>query len=238
VVAVAADRDASLDRDAILMRLTDGLRLSLSAMHRQTTLARAGEHLYGVIPVTSSRTPGRPDPDVRSFVEAFAARHARTLNTPVRFGLGAVVPTVRDLPASRGQADRVLRVLQRRRGSGVVVADVVEVGDEALLDLVFDAMDVDPGLGGAAFGRVLDHDEARNSQFAETLLAWVDAFGDTDVAAEALIVHPNTVRYRVRQLRSLGLVDLDDPRQRLALQLHLRRWERLRDAERAALSET
>ena len=227
VVAVSAQLGGSLDGDAVLLRLMHGLRLSLSALHRQSLLAKLGEQLYAVVPVPEAKSLRRPDPDVRQFVDQFAKRHTKTLSTPVHFGLGAVVASVRDLPRSRNEADRVLRVLMRDPRSSSV-ADIVQVGDQALLDLVMDALSSEPSLGSDVFARILEHDEARNTQFAETLLAWIDCFGDTYATASVLVVHPNTVRYRIRQVRALGLTDLDDAAERLALQLHLRRWQSAR----------
>jgi hypothetical protein len=55
-----------------------------------------------------------------------------------------------------------------------------------------------------------------------TLRAWLDLGGDRQAMAAALHVHPQTVRYRVGQLRSLLGAQLDDPQTRFELQLALR----------------
>ena len=55
-----------------------------------------------------------------------------------------------------------------------------------------------------------------------TLRAWLDAHGDVTATAEALHVHPQTVRYRLAGLRELFGADvLDEPRRRLELTLAL-----------------
>ena len=55
-----------------------------------------------------------------------------------------------------------------------------------------------------------------------TLRAWLDAHGDVSAAAEALHVHPQTVRYRLNGLReAFGDGVLDDPAARLELALAL-----------------
>jgi DNA-binding PucR family transcriptional regulator len=57
----------------------------------------------------------------------------------------------------------------------------------------------------------------------ETLRAWLDAHGDVAVAAAALHVHAQTVRYRLGRVReALGDDALDDPAARLELALALR----------------
>ena len=56
----------------------------------------------------------------------------------------------------------------------------------------------------------------------QTLRAWLDAHGDVAVAAAALHVHPQTVRYRLAGLRELFGGALDDPDARLELAIALR----------------
>ena len=41
-------------------------------------------------------------------------------------------------------------------------------------------------------------------------------------ASEALFVHPNTFRYRLRRLAEVGEIDLADPEQRFVAMLQLR----------------
>lgn len=56
---------------------------------------------------------------------------------------------------------------------------------------------------------------------AVTLLAWLDAHGDTPAAARALDVHANTFRYRLSRAQQLA-GDLQDPVVRIDLHLRLR----------------
>jgi hypothetical protein len=56
----------------------------------------------------------------------------------------------------------------------------------------------------------------------ETLRAWLDHPGQVQAVAERLHVHPQTVRYRVAQLRDLFGDTLDDPDARFDLLLALR----------------
>ena len=55
-----------------------------------------------------------------------------------------------------------------------------------------------------------------------TLAAWLDHLGEARLAADALNVHVQTVRYRLGQLRELLGEDLDEPAARLELTLALR----------------
>jgi hypothetical protein len=64
-------------------------------------------------------------------------------------------------------------------------------------------------------------DEVQQDRLAETLLAWLEHWGNAVTTAKTLHVHPQTVRYRLRQLEELFSDDLRDPSKRFALELAL-----------------
>ncbi|MEU9114565.1 helix-turn-helix domain-containing protein [Streptomyces sp. NPDC048483] len=59
-------------------------------------------------------------------------------------------------------------------------------------------------------------------RLAETLLAWLETRGGAPEVAARLGVHPQTVRYRLRQIRELWGTEVDDPDRRFELELVLR----------------
>jgi len=59
-------------------------------------------------------------------------------------------------------------------------------------------------------------------RLAETLLAWLENADNAGAAARCLHVHPQTVRYRLRQLTELFGDRLADPEARFTLQVALR----------------
>jgi DNA-binding PucR family transcriptional regulator len=60
------------------------------------------------------------------------------------------------------------------------------------------------------------------ARLTETLRAWLDRPGQVQAVAADLGVHPQTVRYRLRQLRELFGTRLEDPEARFELSLALR----------------
>lgn len=52
-------------------------------------------------------------------------------------------------------------------------------------------------------GPLEDHDNQNNTTFMETLAAFLQASGDPAKAAEALFIHVNTLRYRLKQIEEL-----------------------------------
>ncbi len=67
-----------------------------------------------------------------------------------------------------------------------------------------------------------DLNPAQRERLAETMLAWLENWGNAIAAARSLHVHPQTVRYRLRQINELFPGDLQDPDKRFALEIALR----------------
>jgi sugar diacid utilization regulator len=65
---------------------------------------------------------------------------------------------------------------------------------------------------------------ARYPEFAVTLLAYLESFGDVNRCAEELMIHRNTVHYRLRRSCEVAGIDLQDPGQRLLAHLQIRLW--------------
>jgi hypothetical protein len=88
------------------------------------------------------------------------------------------------------------------------IAQPQHADDVQLLRAVHDL----PALGDRFVERCLGHlDEARRTSTRETLRAWFAAQGSADAAADALFVHRNTLRYRLRTFSEATGLSLDRP---------------------------
>jgi hypothetical protein len=134
---------------------------------------------------------------------------------------GALGPTVAWseawLSAARSRAVHRLMVEDVLRGDALVIAeehmaDVVVHNDPALLD----------ELARRRLAPLDDRTPASRRRLLETLAAWLDHQGNVPRVADALHVHPQTVRYRLAQLREVFGEELEDPRARFELGLALR----------------
>lgn len=63
------------------------------------------------------------------------------------------------------------------------------------------------------------HDERQGSELLASLGAWLRADRDTAATADALCLHPNTLRYRLRRAAQTSGLDLDDGAQRIVAEL-------------------
>jgi len=85
-----------------------------------------------------------------------------------------------------------------------------------------------PDLGDELVQRAFGHlDEGRRESTVETLRAWFAAQGSTELAAELLFVHRNTLRYRLRVFCDASGLDLDHPEDAFAVWWAVRRLDLL-----------
>jgi PucR-like helix-turn-helix protein len=135
-------------------------------------------------------------------------------------GAGAVVGhavPIEGLPASM----RVAEVAAQLRRSQVLEDDPVFV-DEHLDSIIVHR---DPRLLAAFRAQCLapldDTGPVTRQRLCETLASWLRHLGDRRAVAEELHIHPQTVSYRLSQLRELFGEALDDPDNRRRLTLAL-----------------
>ncbi|WP_327659286.1 MULTISPECIES: PucR family transcriptional regulator [unclassified Streptomyces] len=203
------------------LRLLDLVRLQCQTRYGQHACVLLDGVVYALLPVVGGADHAA-ERHLR-IAEDIVRRAEEALRISVRAGLGHAVPGVAGVRDSRDDADLVLRVL----GAGQV-ADAGQVRAQTSLlvlgEFLADRRDQEAG----PWRDVLAHDAEHGTEYARTLICWLDAGCDAGRAAERLVVHPNTCRYRLRKVqRQLG-IDLDDPDQRLVLWVQLRTLAGLR----------
>jgi hypothetical protein len=161
--------------------------------------------------VVAARLDGRT---VAFVPDARAPGRLAQVRAALRGRHGALGPDVpwRQAPLSLARATLALDV----------VPDGLALADEHLPRLVLAA---DPQLSGELADRVLapldEAPDAARERLTETLAAWLDHQGRVEDVAQALGVHPQTVRYRLAQLRE-RVEGLEDPDRRFELMMALR----------------
>lgn len=137
----------------------------------------------------------------------------------------ADVPAAVGTPVSTADTGHSLRLARRclRLGERGALGPAPWWADEHRAAVALGAAERE--LNELARARLAPFDALRpttSRRLQETLLAWLRAQGHRPSVAEALHVHPQTVRYRMNQLRELLGEDLDDADGRFELELALR----------------
>jgi hypothetical protein len=107
-------------------------------------------------------------------------------------------------------------------GGGLGEDTLARTDDHLITLLLASSPRLTADLVARRLGALQDMTPGARERAIATLHAWLDAHGDVSGAAEALHVHPQTVRYRLGGLReAFGDRALDDPAARLELALAL-----------------
>jgi hypothetical protein len=207
--------------------LTDPVGLQAAADAAGWTLPE--RMAVAVVPLASGREPTAPQ-DVLTLVEGQEALAIlpdpsgpgrRQALERAWEGSQVFVGTVRppaEAPTSLAHARRVQRLVAQGRVPDTRVvaaadhlAELVAAADSELL----------AELASRVTEPLADLKPAKREALERTLSAWLAFQGDRHRIAEYLHVHPQTVSYRHQRLRELFGDALQDPHERLALQLVL-----------------
>ena len=197
-------------------RLADLLLLYFSAYRHRVLPAVARGRIYLVSSHTAS------GPLQTSVVRDMITRAAEALSLEVRAVVGPTVAGLEFAGSSREDADRGLRVLAGRTDRGPAVHDIDDLLASVQMLHLAEKLPALTGVDRAAVTRLRSYDSEHRTALADTLAAWLDAFGDVNLTSKTLHVHPNTVRYRIRKAVDVCGIDLDDPDARLIAGVLLR----------------
>jgi hypothetical protein len=185
-------------------------RIALAAVP-PAAAGRVARRLSGDVLYASDAQHGYvaiPEPGAAGAELAAASRRYR-----VAAGLGPTVPLPEALRSWRWAALAL---------EGAAPGTVSEAEAELTGLLLRASPDIARALQDQALAPLALQTEASRARLEATLLAWLRHHGAQAAIADELAVHPQTVRYRMRRLRDLLGPAIDDPDQRLALELALR----------------
>lgn len=197
-----------------LERVADLVVLACAAFRRRVVTAGVGRTVYAVLPTGTSTA--------RGLLADLAGRVRTGLKTDVRGAVADAVDGLAGLPAARRDVDLALRAMAAGSDASACV-HVDDLKARSVLLRLRDLAESRPDLLDGRLAPLLASDRERGTSYVATLQAFLDCLGDVRAAADAVVVHPNTFRYRLRRLSELAGLDLDDPVERLVahLQLHL-----------------
>ena len=198
--------------------------INLIALHSEAFRWQAASiWLEGVVYTLLPTAPPPPPERLRALAADLVERIRSALGVTATAGVGATVPSLRQVAHSRRDADLVLRALALRGGSAATIDDV---SAQRVLFVLQDLAAEHPELHSSKVDALLQADAEHGSVYVGTLRAFLDAFGSIPKAAEDLGVHPNTLRYRLRRALEIADLDLEDADERVAVEVGLRLLKR------------
>lgn len=189
-------------------------RLHVSAYARESLVTATEDRIYVLIPRV--RRAG-----LSGWLHGLLGRLSRRTGVDLRAAVATPVPELAALGAARSDIDRVLD----RPGSEQVTT-LAQSRTAVLLGEIADLVAGRDQLDDPRWQALVDDDATRNGALVASIEQYLDRFGDVRSAAEALHIHPNTLRYRIRRAEAVLGMRFDDPADRLLVQLQLLRERR------------
>lgn len=136
----------------------------------------------------------------------------------VAIGLGQVARDINAWRSSYRDAVQAMELAERLQTDTPLY-----IGDLGVYQLILSLSDREK-LGDfceRTLGSLTDYDMRQNADLIKTLEAFFNCHGNLSQTAEALIVHRNTLLYRMNRINEIASIDLNRPETRLALHLAL-----------------
>lgn len=144
--------------------------------------------------------------------------HRQFPSNRVAIGLGQVAREVSGWRSSYRDARQALDLARRLQTDTPLY-----IGDLGVYQLILNLSDAEmlKEFCQHTLGSLLDYDQRQSADLIKTLEAFFNCHGNLSQTAEQLIVHRNTLLYRMNRINEIAGIDLDRPETRLALHLAL-----------------
>ncbi|MFI2779638.1 PucR family transcriptional regulator [Streptomyces sp. ALB3] len=219
VVVAARDPGAAPSSDRVL----EALAVQATVFRPTARALREADEVAVLLPVEDGGS-SREALGLAAELDALAAGVPDA--APVRIGVGHTVSGL-EASLSYGKALLVLRALRDREARGADPAPLRYAGPDDVATTIDALRMLDAARpvwesGTGPLHELIRADLAAGGSLVRSLAACLETAGDIPRAARRLVVHPNTLRYRLRRARERHGIDLDDPDTRLVLALAVR----------------
>ena len=198
----------------LITHLSNELSQYLAVFRPDAAITTTSRAVYVLLP------GGEADSVVRLINGALTSIHV-AFKDQIRAAIAHTSTQPADLPNMRREIDDILRVTTVNSDLPAV-AKLGDVHARVLLAHVADELIREPLLKHPGIEAMLAYDLENKTNYADSVSAWLDAVGDIGLAAESLFIHANTLRYRLRRVKDLFNITLDNPDDRLAVWMQLR----------------
>lgn len=154
-----------------------------------------------------------------SLAQAFSKEINRQYpHNRVAIGLGQVARDINAWRTSYRDAVQAMELAERLQTDTPLY-----IGDLGVYQLILSLSDREKlsDFCERTLGALTEYDMRQNADLIKTLEAFFNCHGNLSQTAEALIVHRNTLLYRMNRINEIAAIDLNRPETRLALHLAL-----------------
>jgi PucR family transcriptional regulator, purine catabolism regulatory protein len=194
-------------------KLAEIARLAVMAVDPAAVVRQRGSGLV-VLCTTTSSASARKAAALR-LAERIVQRVAENIpDMTVTVGIGRDFPSFEHVVESFRQAELAVRLGAALWGGN----RAIHYDDLGVHRLLF-AMREQDEMITPALARLLNHDAQHKTEYVRTLAAYFASMGRLRTAATQLGIHRNTLEYRMARIQEVAATDLDNPDNRLAMEL-------------------
>ncbi|MEC3917419.1 PucR family transcriptional regulator [Nocardia sp. CDC160] len=219
--ALTGEAPGARDREV----LGSALRLRAGAFRRDALATVLGDRAYILLPRYQSARA------VTAWTRQLVDQLESASGLVLRAAIAVPVPDLGHVARARLEVDRVLDSTAATFPKDRVTT-LAESRTAVLLGEILDLLAARPELHDPRLNALFDYDRTHAAQLEASVEHYLRHHGDVRAAATALSIHPNTLRYRLRRAQDITGIDLDDPADRLLLELQLARHRRGDDRSR------
>ncbi|MEV6773575.1 helix-turn-helix domain-containing protein [Nocardia sp. NPDC051030] len=190
------------------------MRLHASAFRRDSLATVIGDRAYVLLPRYQSARA------VTAWTRQLVEQLESTRSLRLRAAIAIPVADLTEVARARVEVDRVLDSTAATYPRGRVTT-LAESRTAVLLGEILDLLGARPELQDPRLTALLGYDRDHSADLGASVETYLHRHGDVRAAAEALRIHPNTLRYRIRRVEHITGIDLADPADRLLLELQL-----------------
>lgn len=203
-----------------MSRLVDLIRLHCQSHQPSTECVTIGTTVYALFAGSAAIDLGR----VSLMAQKLIARSEAALTIDLKISVGTSCASSEQIFRSRTDADLGLTLLSQTTAHASLVDARDARSQLALLEISQIVRDNDRLISDAA-RNIIDSDARSGTEYAKTLRCYLEHARDSAATAQALSVHQNTLRYRLRRASELFTIDLANADDTLWLWLSLRTIE-------------
>lgn len=156
-------------------------------------------------------------PEVDEVIRAVLLHYGEAISV----GVGGVVSGVRELSVSYKQAQYAIfsndRGVSRYEDIGINKI-LLAIEDIAVLRSIFDKY----------LGKLLAQDNENGTQYMEVLRKYIDCNSSVSMVAEQTFTHRNTINYRIKKIKEIIGINIDDAENKFYLKLSFYIWDILK----------
>jgi DNA-binding PucR family transcriptional regulator len=217
VVLAFQPEPATSSNEISLTRVFDLIAMHCDAHNPGTRCTVIGDTVFALF----AGAAGFERREAPALCARLVERAKSALHVGMRAAVGSAVEAIGQIPRSRHDAELVLLLLANHP-SEAQVASARDVRSRVTVLELAQALRDMPWLISEPARMMRTADARSGTDYAKTLLTYLDLSRDSAATASVLSLHQNTLRYRLRRAQELFGVDLNNPDDTLTLWLSLR----------------